>query len=507
VHLFLVSLIVLCSRPTYAETAIDLWESFKKNPNSHEFIPNNSFAGYSPNPGTFDPKRGAVVINFPPAKDQKSDSLEIFETLLNKAPPDVGVTIVFPEREYQFSRQIRVQRSKVRIRGAGPGKTIFKFTKPLWEILPAKLADGRSPFAWSRGLVEVSPKFKLDHDFNGWEEGKYLASVTGAFPVGAQKIQAKSKSGLKAGFYLLQWSLESKRPVSYMAGKENDLWLAGAKHWKNRKFLRWPVWVKPGKGGVLELAQPLRLPILPTDRVDLYELPHHLGQIEISDLTIETNRSVAAKHLQEKGFNAFFFHRVIGGIIHNVEVKNVDNAFLLNAVKNVTLRKVSILGDLSTHHGTFHKYADDCLVEEFSFTAPMIHGLNADLRGSGNVWRAGQLKYGTVDMHRGMQFDLIRTNIEFATNSGDSGGDADAGPMQGRRVVHWNLRVGGDQWKNIFEPDLFPFGALVGIRARKIIPAGNVPIHTKVIDINNSVLPADLYSAQVELLGTKKLGQ
>ncbi len=488
---------------SFAESAGDLWASFLKKPDAHEFIPNNSFAGYAIDDTVFDLMRGGVLIQFPSPDSQSRDNVEIFESLLKKAPPDLGITVIFPPGEYNFSRQLKIQRSKVRIRGAGVGKTIWKFTKSLWEILPAKMEDGRSPFAWSRGLVEISPPVSADDDFNGWDEGKHLAAVIGANPVGARKIQVSAKRIPKPGLYLMRWKLEKKNALSYMAGKENDQWLAEAKHWKNRKYLYWPIRIQATKGKFVELEQPLRLPILNSDRVDLYEPPKHLTQIEISGLTLETNRLSASKHLLERGFNGFFFHRVVGGIIHNVDVRNVDNGFLLNSVKNVSLSKISILGNLSTHHGTFHKYADDCLVEEFNFQAPMIHGLNADLRGSGNVWRAGKLRYGTIDMHRGMQFDLIRTNIEFETNSGDSGGDADAGPMQGRRVVHWNLRVGGGQWKNIFSPEFFPFGALVGIRAGKDIPVGSTPAHTKIIDINKSVLPVDLYSAQVQELRIK----
>ena len=73
------------------------------------------------------------------------------------------------------------------------------------------------------------------------------------------------------------------------------------------------------------------------------------------------------------------------------------------------------------------------------------------------------MKYGTFDMHRGMQFDLIRTQIDI-NNDGKSGGDLDAGPMQGRRVVHWNIKLRG---KNdlVNQPELMPEGALVGIQS------------------------------------------
>lgn len=479
-----------------------LWEEYSKSPDTHSHIPNNSFAGFLGSRFDRPPQEKRKIIDFPSAEaleKKKTSFVREFQELLQTVPADQPVEVRIPAGRYLLSEHWKIHRSRLHIRGAGPEKTQLIFQKPLWDLMPSKIEDGRSPYAWSRGLIEVLPLAADSSDFNGWEVGNSLGKIQGNFGVGAREVQYKGKPIAKPKLIILRWDLKNPQVLSYMAGKQNSSWLAEAKHWKNRKFLYWPVWMVTKPKEKLRLSQPLRLPIQEGDSVDVLEIADYLEMVEMSDFSISTNRARAESHLQEKGYNAIFFHRVADGNIHNVWVENVDNGLLFNAVKNITAAKIQLSGKLSTHHGTFHKYADDCLVEDFFFSSPMIHGINADLRGSGNVWRRGRLEYGSVDMHRGLQFDLIRTNIEFERNTGNSGGDADAGPMQGRRVVHWNLYVRGKSVKNIFEPQYFPFGILAGIQFSGKFPKQQADIHTKVIDLNKTAEPNDLFESQIQL--------
>ncbi len=479
-----------------------LWAEYIKSPDAHSHIPNNSFAGFLGSRFEKPTKIKRKILSFPTVEEiekKKSSFVKEFDRLVRSVPENEAIEVRIPAGRYVLSEQWKVQRSWIHIRGAGQEKTEIVFLKPLWDLLPSKIEDGRSPYAWSRGLIEVSPKVPANGDFNGWEVGKELGKITGEYAVGARSVEYKGRPIKGPRILILRWDLKNPQVLNYMAGKPDSKWLAEAKHWRNRKFFYWPVWMTPSASGKIQFPQPLRLPIQKGDLVEVLELADHLEMVELSDFSISTNRSRAEAHLQEKGYNGIFVHRVIDSNIHNIRVKNVDNALLFNAVKNSTASKIEILGDLSTHHGTFHKYADDCLVEDFTFSAPLIHGINADLRGSGNVWRRGRLKFGSIDMHRGMQFDLIRTNIEFEKNSGNSGGDQDAGPMQGRRVVHWNLSVKGKSVKNIYEPQFFPFGVIAGIQFAGNFPKQKEDIHTKILDLNKTVEPADLYEGQVQL--------
>lgn len=478
-----------------------IWTEYLNSPDAHSHIPNNSFAGFLRSRFEKPTKIQRKTLLFPSAEEiekKKSSFVREFDRLVQSVPGDQAIEVRIPAGRYVLSEQWKVQRSWIQIRGAGQEKTEFVFHKPLWDLLPSKIEEGRSPYAWSRGLIEISPKVPLGGDFNGWEVGKVLGKITGEYEVGTRSVVYKGKPIKGPSALILRWDLKNPQVLNYMAGKPDSKWLAEAKHWKNRKFLYWPVWIKPSAEGKIRFSQPLRLPIQKGDAVDVLEMADYLEMVEVSDFSISTNRPRAEAHLQEKGYNGFFVHRVVDSIIHNVRVKNVDNALLFNAVKNSTASKIEIVGDLSTHHGTFHKYADDCLVEEFTFSSPLIHGINADLRGSGNVWRKGRLKFGSIDMHRGMQFDLIRTNIEFEENSGNSGGDQDAGPMQGRRVVHWNLSVKGKSVKNIFEPQYFPYGVIAGVRFAGTFPKQKEDIHTKILDLNKIIEPEDLYEGQVQ---------
>jgi hypothetical protein len=502
-YLFLFLLTLMA--PAGAETN-SLWLEYKKNPNSHPQIPNNSYAGYG-----YGEKKQELFINaqlinikqFGAKGDGKADDSNAISRALSSIKGNAPIRIYFPNGEYLFSRQIVVNRSFISFSGESRENTKLVFLNSLNEINPERKIGEVSPYAWSRGLLEFRPKIH-DEDYNGWGAEKSLAKALGNHSEGSLEIIFSSYRKLNPNLYFIRWNLKkSKNVLDYMAGipvGEGAQWRDNAKHWRDRKFILWPVEIVSIEKNRAFLKQPLRLPIGLADEVEILAAPDLLRDIRVENLTIKTNRKKASKHLQERGYNGIFVHRVFNGTIQNVDLNNVDNGILLNAVKNITIEKVEIVGSLSTHHGFFNKYAEDVLIQDFKIDAPIIHGINADLRGSGNVWRMGRMKFGTFDLHRGMQFDNIRTNIEI-NNTGDSGGDVDAGPMQGRRVVHWNIAILNKRLNNILQPEFFPFGALVGIRgvsgfsfkktAKKSDP--------KIIDLNIRADPEDLYRAQIDL--------
>jgi hypothetical protein len=484
--------------------AVEIWQEYKKNPNSHPFIPNNSYAGYGYGEKRFNLFSKAPVINvkkFGAKGDGKADDTYAIRAAIASAKSTAK--IFFPNGAYLVSEQIVIDKSFILLSGETKEKTIISFSKSLKEILKGELVDSKSPYAWSRGLVEFRPKIE-EGDWNGWSSKKVITNVRGTYELGASQLNVEAANNLKPSLYFLRWNLSKEKTIlDYISGSpdgEGRNWGDDAKHWQNRKFIFWPIEIVAVEKNSIFLKQPLRMPISKAGQIELLESPLLLREVGLENLTIRTNRVKASKHLMEEGYNGVFFHRIFQGIIHNVDVENVDNGIILNAVKNITVSKVKILGNLSTHHGFFQKYSEDVLVQDFEIDTPIIHGINADLRGSGNVWRRGKMRFGTFDLHRGMQFDNIRTNIEI-NNTGNSGGDKDAGPMQGRRVVHWNIKILNKRLENILQPEFFPFGALVGIQGvegfeKKLTKEKNAP---QILYMNQEVEPKDLYQAQVNL--------
>jgi hypothetical protein len=121
---------------------------------------------------------------------------------------------------------------------------------------------------------------------------------------------------------------------------------------------------------------------------------------------------------------------------------------------------------------------------------------------TGNVWRKGVMKHGTFDMHRGMPFDLIRTDITV-NNDGHHGGDENYGPLQGVHVVHWNIRATGRS-DLVYETDVMPLGALVGIQGvradNEVSEENHVKGNKGAIVSDDGVVPSppDLFQAELD---------
>jgi hypothetical protein len=140
------------------------------------------------------------------------------------------------------------------------------------------------------------------------------------------------------------------------------------------------------------------------------------------------------------------------------------------------------------------------------------HGIGSQDLASGNVWAEGILRAGTLDAHRGMPFDNLRTNLAIRPG-GRGGGAGFGGPLQGRRNVNWNIAcLPGEKPPRqgslvmIACPDAFSRGAIIGLRgqapfrAEKTRPPMPLGDPATVVDpVPQGVWPLDVHAAQVGL--------
>jgi hypothetical protein len=242
-------------------------------------------------------------------------------------------------------------------------------------------------------------------------------------------------------------------------------------------------------------------------------------EVGIEEMTLRMKDHLFDPHLNEKGYSGIYFTRVFNGWVRNIRMENVDNGFIGSAIKNVTVSGLEIdtTGTMpdqkySTHHGTvLSGGSGDNLIADFKILSPVRHGIETDALSSGNVWRRGIMKHGTFDSHRGMPFEFIRTSIKVY-NDGKPGGDHEAGPAVGARVVHWNIMLThSSRW--IYQPDHFSRGALVGIRG---MPIDETPSESMLHGDKGTIVadhavvpdPPDLFQAQLALrLGRNPCGE
>jgi hypothetical protein len=161
------------------------------------------------------------------------------------------------------------------------------------------------------------------------------------------------------------------------------------------------------------------------------------------------------------------------------------------------------------HHGiSLREMSCDNLIQNIHILSKIHHGISIQDLAAGNVIRASILVHGTIECHRGMPYDTVRTNIDVRNLDGVSGGAL--GPYAGRRMVSWNIRCDPAyaHWPrsglNVFlAPEQYASGFIVGITGLPAVPRENNPWGmpsgdkgTIVADFDKEAIPLDLYEAQ-----------
>jgi hypothetical protein len=528
-------------------TAEDVWDSFVANPDQHQNIPDNSYAGYHggkvPIP---DIAEVANLADYGGIGDGVTDNTEAFKAAIEAAWLAGGGAVVIPPGVYLVEKMIHLNQSGIVLRGAGAGLTTILFPFELNTAIGTFIeGSGITRWFWQGGLVWMGPAVQLRRDFRlnflhegvvmpadtgaWWPEqpsnsgfvGRRVANVTGTFDEGSFVVEVDDASELQEGEYF--------RMVYKNAGAEGDYdlyremvghplmqdgfpWL-GAASMHDRTQWVWPVQIAKITGNTLILDQPLRLRTLPKWEVGFETMGEIIQESGIEHLTIELTSApnLPDSHSHDVIHNAIYLTKTINCWVRNVDIVNAQNGILTRATKHVELRDFQLLGEVRLHHGITIVRGHDNLVTGFVFEPRISHGLSVEDCASGNVFRDGSMGLGTesgggcFDSHRYMSFDTIRSDIYVLNSIGRPGGNNDTGPLNGRRVVHWNIRgnTGTNLGDYVNMPDAHSYGALVGVQGIRSNAAAwaMVPGDKGNIIADEGIVPVypDLYDKQMEL--------
>ncbi len=497
------------------DTARQLWGDFTQSPTySHTHLPDFSWAGYGygerDNPT---PEIVADVREHGAAGDGRADDTEAFRSAIQAAKDAGGGAILVPAGRYRLTGVIHLDASNLVLRGEGPDDTTLFFEKPLEEAVHEFRSGGQSRWSWSGGLVWVGPDDVFDDDgrlreiSGGWERWRnteLIGEVTEPAEQGDFEITVDGSAAgrLSVGdLVLITWQDPPDRSLlEYIGGHEvmkQAEWnrMAGTTY-------RWPVEIERIEGRTVTLTKPLRLPAREEWKVRLTTPGHYIREVGIERLTITFPEKPLVSHNQYAGYNGIYMHSAAHCWVRNVRIEHVDNGLLVSSVANCTFEDFVVAGR-PHHHGTYSKDAHDVLFDRFRLQARSYHGINVEGLASGVVWRRGRIDHGTFDSHRNLPFDLLREQIRV-NSRGSPGGASTAGPMMGRRVVHWNVEMTGGNPAWIAGPDYLPNGALVGIRGTDIYRTQNpwaMPPGEKgciIVDHGRVPAPPSLYAAQLQ---------
>lgn len=482
-------------------TGSALWSEYQLNPEDHSHIPNVSFAGYM---------RGeAPIPDVPVVVDIRSfggagDGVTLNDMAIRQAIDAAwlqgGGAVFFPAGEYLIDRMILLHRDGVVLRGAGPGQTILRFTKPLVSGL-GSTGTGTQEWNWTGGLLWIGPRdymrlnafnanflrwnrvpgaaLEFDEDPNvnwggAWEnwstlgQAGVIASVTSIHQRGDRTVTVDDASGLRPGdFVMMSWvnprhnNALWREMVQHTAFNGTTLfnqWLATAiPYWP------WPVEIAAVDGNEVTLAQPIRVSIQPQYNVTFKHIGPHgrtsasfggrwqavspfVEKAGVEDLTIlmDNNRETYSYNNGD-GWNGIFFNRAYNSWARNVEIVNAETAINVASAKNISIIDVDIRSPFQAKYiSTNRVHSHDVLYDgvRVTNTGVLTNGINTEWISTGNVWTRHDLRKGTFDSHRMMSFDYLRTDIVL-DNPAESrpGGASQAGPFTGRRAVHWNVTV------------------------------------------------------------------
>jgi len=522
------------------------FESFMKTPNNHPYIPNNSFAGFQYGKYNFFEGKDLIKKAFPEYQtinvkqfgakgDGETDDTQAVLTALDSLKD--GEVLYFPEGKYVIKDILRIKAGNRALKGDGPDKTVLLFQRSLSDILGKyiqKQADGKYINRWFNhgGLIWVAPGDAWDENNKyvhqnpgpkgldpGWTNAKTIGQVQGEAKRGDRTITIKCPTKLSARDFeerllILAWKNDPMNELLvHMGGHESFR----KYDWKSASRLSprdwsWTVEVNrattKGEGiWELELRQPLRIDIrkawnveLRTPRSSNGTLPY-IENFSIQGMTLRMKEHSDFIHLQDMGYNGVYFQRSFNCFIYDVNVFNADNSITAGASKCITIKKTQLLGDKKRHHGYYFRFeVHDGIVTDFYVGDCGNEALSVSYRSSGCVFHNGNLKEGTIDSHRGLCFDLIRSNIKLVSNQGNQGGGTSAGPRNGARVVHWNITSVTGNGTNIAEVHSHPSGVLAGIFADEYILRNDpaMPLGSKntlVAPLNREAKPRDLYRA------------
>ena len=431
------------------------------------------------------------IADYGAVADDGGDDTHAIAAALLAAEAIQPVVLEFPVGTLQVASAIAIDRSGILLRGMGRGSSTIAFTRPLKDVYDDLGAEwsfrgGLIWFGSSLRMLPANSASSPEHVIPIAQPPPHRSFVIDDAQRGNQLIEgsttmialdAEHRRGVRASATAGIWVPAAISVRGSAALADHILGMKGFDWTKTsmleRGQMRFPDWTEVRFDRTmtrLELRKPLRV-YAPGARVFIDHAPRIRLRCGIEGMTLAMPPHPRAGHLLDPGWNGIMFERVGHGLVRDVALINVDNGIILEDSWNVTVSDLRMAGQ-GHHHALSFRQSHDNLVTRFEIRSRSFHGLSTQDLSAGNVWSDGVLHGGTFDSHLGMPFDSIRTRIVLKQPRGRPGGDIEAGPYQGRRMVHWDIQVDTSELSDkerrraaewIFAPDYHPMGVLAGI--------------------------------------------
>ena len=254
----------------------DLFNEWRKDPGRHSNLPDCSYAGYRA--GEVPPPELPVVArvtDFGATPDDATDDTAAIRKAVALAADKGGGAVLVPAGVWRISAPIFLLDNNVVLRGEGAEKTVLQCTRPLNDGVGVNVANGKSRWSWSGGMVWVAPR-EVRGDLTGepaersanyqegWRPGAELAK-TGNAKRGDTKIPLAAGATTPKTGTLVLLALEDPGDASLWRHLSGDIAGAADYDWKTKgadlfadQPMLWPVEIASADATGITLRQPLR---------------------------------------------------------------------------------------------------------------------------------------------------------------------------------------------------------------------------------------------------------
>ena len=441
-RLVVVAVIAISVASSGAAATSALWGERGEKWTADGRLPDFSHAGYHRGEEAI-PLVGQVanVKDFGAIGDGVADDTKAIQAAIEKT---VRGAIYFPPGRYVITDFIRIEKSNLVLRGAGPAKTVFWFPRGLDEIHPrqGRTSTGSPASGYSFDGAFVT----LQGDYRAAP----LAKIVAAAKRGDTSVQVDHVAGIAAGqivlvtlretpAHSLKTFLYNDDPGDIRRGKPLD----------TKMLLR----VVAVKDGHVQFDRPLRFETRAEWQPEIRGFDPTVTESGIEEIGFAFPATRYRGHFKENGANALELRQVHHCWIRNVAIHNGDFGINIvacgNTVDGVTFTADAVRGapdggiaQCTGHHAIQCKHAEDNLVTRFDLQASYVHDLSVE-HASGNVYANGRGADVNFDHHKDTPYENLYTDIDCGrgTRVWRCGGGASLGRQCAGWGTFWNIRT------------------------------------------------------------------
>lgn len=400
-------------------------------------LPDFSYAGYGRGERDIpELPAGVSVREFGAKGDGQSDDTRAFQRALKEV---ASGAIEIPPGRYVINGSLEIRRSGVLLRGAGSGKSILYFPKPLNAIKPnwGATTSGRktSNYSWSGGYITV----------RGHIGSRVLTSITRLATRGSHSITVADGTSLKAGQEIevfqrdlsnnslaIQLYSDDAGPVDNLKGRANTSLITR---------------IVSVNGNEIILERALRCDLRQPWSPQIRSFEPSVTESGVEGIGFEFPVQPYLGHFTELGFNPVALSNVAHCWVRDIRIAHADSGPFLRGFFNTidgivfeSKRREDKQGCYG-HHGISLGGGDN-LVRRFDFRTRFIHDITVSGFTSGNVITEGRGIDLSLDHHRKAPYANLFTDLHAGAGNRlwKCGGGAALGKHCGAYGTFWNIR-------------------------------------------------------------------